>query len=360
MRGKEQCLPFLSTTFSGLFDLSFLRALSHACVCLTQDLDIAKIGTQIMTPGQKIGCVTAPAAAELGLPVGTPVACGLIDAHAGALGLLATQGVDDFSSTLCLISGTSACHMLLNRSKLRIPGVWGPYYSAILKDYWLHEGGQSAVGSLIDHLIQSHPAFKCIESKTKNVYQYLEEKCIEQAAKENLLSIHCLTRGLHILPDFHGNRSPWADSEIKGIISGLELDRSELSLAKLYLAAIQAIAYGTKAIVEQLVKHGHSIDQVAVCGGLAKSSLFIQTHADVLNLRVIQPHESESVLLGSAILAKAAFSGSSLEDALKAMQGSYHVFHPNPSTKTYHHQKFAVFQELLQSQWRCRELMSSE
>ena len=192
MRGKEQCLPFLSTTFSGLFDLSFFaRSFSRMCVCLTQDLDIAKIGTQIMTPGQKIGCVTAPAAAELGLPVGTPVACGLIDAHAGALGLLATQGVDDFSSTLCLISGTSACHMLLNRSKLRIPGVWGPYYSAILKDYWLHEGGQSAVGSLVDHLIQSHPAFKCIESKTKNVYQYLEEKCIEQAAKENLLSIHC-------------------------------------------------------------------------------------------------------------------------------------------------------------------------
>ena len=61
--------------------------------------------------------------------------------------------------------------------------------------------------------------------------------------------------------------------------------------------------------------------------------------------------------LGSAILAKAASSGSSLEDALKAMQGSYHVFQPNPSTKTYHGQKFAVFQELLQSQLRCRQLM---
>ena len=97
-------------------------------------------------------------------------------------------------------------------------GIWGPYYSAVLEGYWLHEGGQSAVGSLIDHLIHSHPAFKCIESKSKNVYQYLEEKCIEQAEKENLESIHWLTRKLHICPDFHGNRSPLADSEIKGTV----------------------------------------------------------------------------------------------------------------------------------------------
>ena len=129
-----------------------------------------------------------------------------------------------------------------------IPGIWGPYYSAVLEGYWLHEGGQSAVGSLIDHLIHSHPAFKCIQSKSKNVYQYLEQKCIEQAEKESLPSIHWLTKKLHICPDFHGNRSPYADSDLKGSILGLELDKSELSLAKLYLAAIQALAYGTKSI----------------------------------------------------------------------------------------------------------------
>ena len=82
-----------------------------------------------MTPGQKIGNVHSQAAQELGLQVGTPVACGLIDAHAGALGLLATKAVEEFSSTLCLISGTSSCHMILNKEKLMIPGIWGPYYS---------------------------------------------------------------------------------------------------------------------------------------------------------------------------------------------------------------------------------------
>ena len=94
------------------------------------------------------------------------VACGLIDAHAGALGLLATQDIQNIESTLCLISGTSACHMILKKTKkMMIPGIWGPYFSAILPDYWLHEGGQSAVGSLLDHLIQSHPAYQQIQEK---------------------------------------------------------------------------------------------------------------------------------------------------------------------------------------------------
>ena len=58
----------------------------------------------------------------------------------GALGLLATEGLLDVESTLCLISGTSACHMILSKEKKIIPGIWGPYFSAILEKYWLHEG----------------------------------------------------------------------------------------------------------------------------------------------------------------------------------------------------------------------------
>ena len=48
--------------------------------------------------------------------------------------------VKNIESTLCLISGTSACHMILSKKKMMIPGIWGPYFSAILGDYWLHEG----------------------------------------------------------------------------------------------------------------------------------------------------------------------------------------------------------------------------
>ena len=144
---------------------------------------------------------------------------------------------------------------------MMIPGIWGPYFSAILGNYWLHEGGQSAVGSLIDHLIQSHPAYQKIEEKlkaskeTENIYSYLEAKCVEMKHEKNLDSIHNLTKNLHVFPDFHGNRSPLADPEMKGSIIGLDLDKSEKNLALIYLSTIQALAYETKLIVDHLTRY---------------------------------------------------------------------------------------------------------
>jgi len=51
-----------------------------------------------------------------------------------------------------------------------------------------------------------------------------------------------MTKELHVWPDFHGNRSPLADPNVKGIISGLTLATDVISLAALYLATIQALA----------------------------------------------------------------------------------------------------------------------
>ena len=50
-----------------------------------------------------------------------------------------------------------------------------------------------------------------------------------------------LTRELHVLPYFHGNRSPRADPTLRGGISGLKLSDTVDSLALLYLATIQAM-----------------------------------------------------------------------------------------------------------------------
>ncbi|MFX8289621.1 FGGY-family carbohydrate kinase, partial [Acinetobacter baumannii] len=39
-----------------------------------------------------------------------------------------------------------------------VPGVWGPYYSAMVPGLWLNEGGQSGAGAAIDQLLLCHPA----------------------------------------------------------------------------------------------------------------------------------------------------------------------------------------------------------
>lgn len=66
---------------------------------------------------------------------------------------------------------------------------------------------------------------------------------LEAMAKEDQLEyVDMMAKDVHILPDFHGNRSPLADPEMKGMIDGLTLDKTLQGLALLYLAAVQSLA----------------------------------------------------------------------------------------------------------------------
>lgn len=62
-------------------------------------------------------------------------------------------------------------------------------------------------------------------------------------AKEQQLSdVDFLTKDFHVWPDLHGNRSPLADSTIKGMICGLTLSSSVENLAITYLGFVQALS----------------------------------------------------------------------------------------------------------------------
>ena len=152
-----------------------------------------------------------------------PVAASLIDAHAGALGMLATKygnGIrEDISNRLGIIAGTSACHMILNTKPIKVTAVWGPYDSAIIDNMWLHEGGQSAVGSLLDHVVETHSAYVEANKEAKinniSIQEYLFHTLKDMASKSGIDNIAYFTKEMHIWPDFHGNRSPIANPHLK-------------------------------------------------------------------------------------------------------------------------------------------------
>jgi ribulose kinase len=72
----------------------------------------------------------AQAAHEMGLPVGTPVAVGMIDAHAGGIGTV--RVLNGAVSNMAYVFGTSSCTMTTTPDAVFVPGVWGPYYSAMV------------------------------------------------------------------------------------------------------------------------------------------------------------------------------------------------------------------------------------
>jgi FGGY-family pentulose kinase len=320
--------------------------------------------------GERAGGLTERSARELGLVAGTPVGVAIIDAHAGGLGTLGASlnaGTSDHSlaaleSRLSLIGGTSSCHMAVSREARFVPGVWGPYWSAMVPGMWLAEGGQSATGALIDHVVSSHARSAEIErdakASGKSVYAFLNDRLDVLAQGARFPA--ALARDLHVLPDHHGNRSPRADASLRGMVSGLKLSDSVDALALLYLATVQAVAHGTRHIVDTLRAHGYAIDTVLACGGGTKNEVFLREHADATGCRVVLPAEPEAVLLGAAILgAVASGDRASVVEAMTAMTRAGRVIEPGGGdVARFHEAKHRVFLRMHDDQLAYRELMS--
>ena len=327
-----------------------------------------KVTSDIRPMGANLGPLTENSARDLGLTTDCVVGVGIIDAHAGGLGLLgsvwegkAARNLSDLESGIALIGGTSNCHMAVSREPKFIAGIWGPYFGAMVPGMWLTEGGQSAAGAAIDHVIADHAyasqlAAEALKHNT-SIYELLNREVGRLQAEEGKGPE--ITRDLHILPDFIGNRSPKADPHVRGTIDGISLDESITSQALRYYATIQAVAYGTRDIIQEMNTAGYSIDKMYVTGGGTKNPLWVQEHADATGCTLVLPREPEAVLLGSAILAAtAAGIHSDLYAAMQTMSGSGDVVKPRPETARYHHAKFEIFQNLYREQSYRREAMA--
>lgn len=309
----------------------------------------------IQSPGSRAGCLTTQAAADLGLTTDTVVATGIIDAHAGALGILG----DDPEGSLAMIAGTSACHIAVSADPVFVPGVWGPYWGAMFPDGWINEGGQSAFGALIDHVVRDSAAYPDIrstaEAQDRPLYQVLNERVDALEAREAYP-----TRELHVLDYHHGNRSPRADPTLKGMVTGLTLGEDDEAVARRYLATLQAVSYGTRHIIEVMNEAGHGIGTIRLAGGLIKNPLWLRELADATGLALQLPAQDEPVLLGAAMLgATACGELSDLRAAAAALAGVGHTIEPRAEYSDFHAAKYRVYKQLYDEQMGHRAMMAS-
>lgn len=316
-------------------------------------LNGGRIDGPIQDVGTYAGCLSPQAAVELGLSQSTAVATGIIDAHAGALAIIGKEP----ESTLAIISGTSACHLAVSQKPHFVEGIWGPYWGAMLPGTWLLEGGQSAAGALVDHVIRQaacHPVLKqYAEAEGCTVYEILNRHIDDLEANEPYL-----TKDFHLLGYHHGNRSPRANPTLRGMMSGLSLNEDINTLAVHYLSAIQSVAYGTRHIIEAMRASGHTITQIHMCGGGVKNPLWLREHADITGCSVVLATDSEAVLLGSAMLgATASGKFTSLQDAIQSMSCMGEKVIPRASTQRFHAAKYQVFLEMYEDQIKYRQLM---
>lgn len=315
------------------------------------DEDFRRIGQRIVEPGTPLGQgLTESAAAAMGLKAGTAVAAGMIDAHAGGIG---TVGIGSGpKDNMAYVFGTSSCTMTSTVEPVFVPGVWGPYYSAMVPGMWLNEGGQSAAGAAIDQLLAFHPAAPEATAKAREQGIALPVLMANAAVAKvgNLSDVVHLAKGLHVVPEFLGNRAPFADPHARAMIAGLGMDRDIESLMALYIAGLCGIGYGLRQIIETQDASGAKIQQVVISGGAGESDLVRQVLADACGKPVVAPAMAEPVLLGSAILgAVAAKAFDDMRGAMEALSGAAKTYAPASGTlAALHQQRYSHFRALQQ------------
>lgn len=291
------------------------------------------INGKYLTAGETIGNLSSQAAKSLGLTTNCKVGSGVIDAYSGWIGTVAAptniplgnlikqdedkKGLGKGVGRLAAVAGTSTCHICIEEREILVNGVWGPYRDVLGKKYWAAEGGQSMTGALLAHVLSTHPAYSELgvlsESSNISKFEYLNSTLENLKVSKNERSVVSLAKNLFFYGDFHGNRSPIADPNMRASIIGQSMDVSLEALAIEYLASCEFIGQQTRQIVETMENAGHDIKAIFMSGGQCRNGLLMRLLADCTGLPIVIPRYIDaSVVFGTAMLGAVA-----AEDAIK-------------------------------------------
>lgn len=229
------------------------------------------------------GTVTADAAAETGLPVGTPVTCGTIDAASEAVSVGALDAGD-----MMMMYGSTIFIITVTETLLSDPRLWHAP--------WLFEGEFSAMAGLatsgtLTHWFRDHFAKELSKDEAFGVLA-------SEAAQSPIGA-----KGLLCLPYFSGERTPIHDTNAKGTFFGLDLTHTR---GDLYRAAIEGIAMGTRHVTDTYAEAGQVPQRLLAVGGGTKNELWLQATSDLTRLDQIVCSITTGASYGNAFLARLA------------------------------------------------------
>lgn len=223
------------------------------------------------------GTVTAEAAAATGLPVGTPVITGTIDAWTEAVSVGAHRDGD-----LMLMYGTTMFLIATGTETLRTASMWTT------------AGAFAGSRNLAGGLSTSGALTAWLKDLTGDDYPHL----LAEAAQSGPGA-----RGLLMLPYFAGERTPIQDPDARGVIAGLTLQHGR---GDLYRAALEATALGVRHNVDTMRAAGARIDRIVAVGGGTQGRLWLQVVSDVTGLVQEVPEKTIGASYGAAFLAATA------------------------------------------------------
>jgi xylulokinase len=153
--------------------------------------------------------------------------------------------------------------------------------------------------------------------------------------------------GLILLPHFMGAASPEFNPNAKGVLFGLTLYHERGHIIR---AIMESVAYMLRRNIDLLKDLGVEVREVRSTGGAARSPLWNQIKADVLQKPVLTVHTEETAALGAAMLAGLATKTfSSLQNAADSMISIKEKFIPSEANKSIYDKQYKKYIELYKS-----------
>ncbi len=292
-------------------------------------IELAKLPS-IASCAEVVGEVTTAAAAATGLAAGTPVIAGMTDGTAASIevGLVRPGDAAEMTgqSTVLLI-----CSDTPYRGRLLFP------LGHPIAGMHLVVGAMVATGGALRWFRDQLGESEVGEARQRAIdpFELLSQKAAQSRPGANRVLF---------LPYMYGERSPIWDSAARGVFFGLSLATTKGDLVR---AIMEGAAYGLRHNVETAAADGFPVAGLACVGGGARSVLWNQIKADVLNRPVSLPGAASGAAMGDAIVA-AAGAGlyASIEDAVAAMVTAGPVYVPDPANVPIYDGFYRIYRDL--------------
>lgn len=280
-----------------------------------------------------VGPLLPEPARELGVPAGIPVVGGTTDAQSSGIG---SGAVRDFEGHLYV--GTSSwisCYVPFMKTDLfhnmaSLPSaVPGRYYVANEQ-----ECAGSCVAFLRDNLIFPSDELAC-GPRPEEPYKLLDQVAAKApAGSEKVI----------FLPWMYGERTPIEDHSVRGGFLNISLKTRRDCLVR---AVLEGVAYNSRWLLECVERFcGRPFSGLNFIGGGAKSDLWCQIFADVLNRTIRQVKDPvQANTRGAGLVGSIALGSLSFADVAAKVEIAK-TFQPNAANRAIYDRLYREFLQI--------------
>ncbi|MGG1698177.1 xylulokinase [Bacillus zhangzhouensis] len=290
-------------------------------ICQAFDIP-SQICPPLVSSEAEVGTLLPQVARETGIKEGAKVFAGGADNACGAIG----AGILSSGHTLCSI-GTSGVILSYEEDHEReLQGNLHLFHHA-KKDAFYTMGVTLSAGYSLDW--------------TKSLLAPEESF---QALLEGVADVAPGANGLLFTPYLVGERTPYADSIIRGSLIGLD---SRHERAHMVRAVLEGITFSLNESIALFRQAGKRIDSIVSIGGGARSQTWLQMQADIFQAEVIQLKNEQGPALGAAMLAAVGCGWyPSLEACADQFIHQAAVYEPNQQRVDVYAHLFRLYQSI--------------